>query len=150
MVVSHLLSQSPSMIYFGQTVGEDGSEDPGFGAPSRTSIFDYVGVPEHQKWMNNGKFDGALLSPAQRALRAYYIKLLNMAKLPTIAAGDYVATEVVDDSDKVVVFGRQLGQQKMVVASNFDADNARTVTIRLPKSWQGKYADILEGQQKLL
>ncbi|WP_419147169.1 alpha-amylase family glycosyl hydrolase [Pseudoalteromonas 'SMAR'] len=149
MVVSHLLSQSPSMIYFGQTVGEDGSEDPGFGAPSRTSIFDYVGVPEHQKWMNNGKFDGALLSPAQRALRAYYIKLLNMAKLPAIAAGDYVATEVVDDSDKVVAFGRQLGQQKIVVASNFDADNARTVTIRLPKSWQGKYADILEGQPEI-
>jgi hypothetical protein len=43
------------MIYFGQEVGEAGNENGGFGTHSRTSIFDRV---SHQRWMNNGKFDG--------------------------------------------------------------------------------------------
>ena len=58
MVVSTLMSRSPTLLYFGQAVGEDGSEDGGFGDPTRTSIFDYMGVPAHKAWMNNGKFDG--------------------------------------------------------------------------------------------
>src|SRR5690606_2640868 len=58
MVVSTTLTTSPMMVYFGQEVGEDGSEDAGFGKPTRTSIFDYIGVPAHQRWMNNGAFDG--------------------------------------------------------------------------------------------
>lgn len=61
MLVSALLSSSPTMIYFGQEVGEPGVENAGFGQPSRTSIFDYIGVPQHQKWMNHGAFDGGLL-----------------------------------------------------------------------------------------
>src|SRR6188768_1160262 len=52
MVVSAMITSSPTMIYFGQEVGEDGKQDAGFGKPSRTSIFDYVGVPHHQRWMN--------------------------------------------------------------------------------------------------
>jgi len=59
LVMSALISRSPTMLYFAQDVGEDGSEDAGFGKPSRTSIFDYIGVPANQRWMNNGKFDGA-------------------------------------------------------------------------------------------
>ncbi|MEJ6475443.1 alpha-amylase family glycosyl hydrolase [Pseudoalteromonas piscicida] len=153
MVVSHLISTAPSMIYFGQTVGEDGSEAAGFGSPSRTSIFDYIGVPEHQKWMNHGKFDGALLSEEQRSLRNYYAKLLNLAKQPAIAAGQY--SQVVTNSnnptdiEKVMAFGRQLGQQKLLIASNFDAQNSRTVTVYLPLDWQGRYSDILESHPNL-
>ena len=52
MVVSATLSTSPTMIYFGQEVGEPGAEHAGFGSPSRTSIFDYIGVPHHQRWLN--------------------------------------------------------------------------------------------------
>ncbi len=64
MLVSALLSSSPTMIYFGQEVGEPGARKSGvFGQPSRTSIFDYIGVPQHQKWMNHGSaFDGGLLN----------------------------------------------------------------------------------------
>ncbi|MBG7629319.1 MAG: alpha-amylase family protein, partial [Bacteroidetes bacterium] len=52
MVVSATISTSPTMIYFGQEVGEPGAENAGFGSPTRTSIFDYVGVPTHQRWVN--------------------------------------------------------------------------------------------------
>jgi hypothetical protein len=29
--------------------------------------FDYVGVPNHQRWMNNGKFDGGLLTDKEKS-----------------------------------------------------------------------------------
>src|SRR5690606_39091723 len=51
MVVSATLGTSPTMIYFGQEVGESAAEHAGFGSPGRTSIFDYIGVPAHQRWM---------------------------------------------------------------------------------------------------
>ena len=70
MLVSACLSSSPTMIYFGQEVGEAGAEMAGFGQPSRTSIFDYIGVPAHQRWMNEGHFDGGQLSTAEKELRA--------------------------------------------------------------------------------
>ncbi|CAM3480180.1 alpha-amylase family glycosyl hydrolase [Pseudoalteromonas maricaloris] len=153
MVVSHLISTAPSMIYFGQTLGEDGSEQAGFGSPSRTSIFDYIGVPEHQKWMNNGKFDGALLSNEQKALRNYYVKLLNLAKQPAIAAGEYqqvaLSAEMPSNAETVMAFGRKLGQQKLLVVSNFNAEQEQIVTINLPKEWHGVYNDILESHPTL-
>ena len=77
MVVSTTLSSSPTMIYFGQEVGEAGNEDGGFGKPTRTSIFDYVGVPNHQRWMNDGLFDGNKLTESEKNLLDFYSRLLN-------------------------------------------------------------------------
>jgi hypothetical protein len=34
--------------------------------------FDYVGVPSHQRWMNNGKFDGGQLTSSEKALEIFY------------------------------------------------------------------------------
>lgn len=67
MTISSTISSGPVMIYFGQEVGEPGLGVEGFGGEDgRTTIFDYWGVPEHQKWVNNGKFDGGNLSPDQK------------------------------------------------------------------------------------
>lgn len=129
MVVSHLISRSPSLLYFGQDVGEDGSENAGFGSPTRTSIFDYIGVPAHQAWMNNGKFDGANLTPEQAQLRQYYIAIMALNGLPAVVAGD-MAPLMVTGSDRVVGFVRTLGQQSLWVLSNF-SQQAQTVTITL-------------------
>lgn len=79
LVVSALISRSPTMIYFGQEVGEDGSEETGFGDPTRTTIFDYAGVPAHQRWMNDGQFDGGQLSALEKALREYHVNVLNIS-----------------------------------------------------------------------
>jgi len=129
MVVSNLISRSPTLLYFGQDVGEDGSENAGFGSPTRTSIFDYIGVPAHQAWMNNGKFDGANLTPEQAQLRQYYISIMALNGLPAVVAGD-MAPLLVKDSDRVVGFVRSLGQQSLWVLSNF-SQQAQTVTITL-------------------
>ncbi len=129
MLVSHLISRSPSLLYFGQDVGEDGSENAGFGSPTRTSIFDYIGVPAHQAWMNNGKFDGGQLTAEQAQLRQYYISIMALNDLPAIVAGD-MAQLMITGSDSVVGFVRTLGQQSLWVLSNF-SQQAQTVTITL-------------------
>ncbi|MEO2279220.1 alpha-amylase family glycosyl hydrolase [Pseudoalteromonas pernae] len=118
MTVSTLVGRSPSMIYFGQTVGEDGSEHAGFGAPTRTSIFDYIGVPAHQAWMNNGKFDGGGLTDEQRQLRQFYVDLMKLNALPAIVGGEL--NELPNSQpDSVISFERVLGEQRIAVVANF-------------------------------
>lgn len=118
MTVSTLVSRGPSMLYFGQTVGEDGSEEPGFGDPTRTSIFDYIGVPAHQQWMNDGAFDGGKLSTAQRQLRQFYVALMGLNKLPVVAHGSLIPVTNSRPA-QVVSFMREAGGQQLLVVANF-------------------------------
>jgi len=73
-------------------VGEPGVEASGFsGEDGHKTIFDYWGVPAHQKWMNGGKFDGGGLSDEQKQLRQFYSDILTFAAVnPAIASGDYL------------------------------------------------------------
>ena len=102
MVVSATISTSPTLVYFGQEVGEAAIDNPGFGHASRTSIFDYVGVPAHQRWMNNGKFDGGQSTAQETSLRAYYQKLLNLSTGQTAPAllGQYYSLDAANRSKK--------------------------------------------------
>jgi glycosidase len=127
MVVSATIDRGPVMIYFGQEVGEPGAGSEGFqGDDGRTTIFDYWGVPEHQKWMNNGKFDGGQLSPEQKQLRQFYADLLNLsATNPAIAQGEYIdLTEhnvnTGNFSTKVSAYIRHSGPEKLVIINSFN------------------------------
>jgi len=152
MVVSALNNSGPTMLYFGQVVGEDGSEDMGFGDPSRTSIFDYAGVPAHQRWMNQGKFDGAHLSKQEKALREYYAKLMNIVASHPVVKGEYHDLHKFNRSkqagyhDKMFAFARHSDGRSLFVLSHFDAENNATLEFNLPQAlvdkWQmgyGKY-----------
>ena len=131
MVVSNLISRSPSLIYFAQELGEKGAENAGFGSPTRTSIFDYIGVPAHQAWMNNGKFDGAGLTPEQVALRQYYASVMALNNLPAVVGGDMQPLKITGN-DAVVGFTRTLGQQTLLIVSNL-SEKPHTVTVSLTK-----------------
>ena len=134
------------MIYFGQEVGEPGAEQAGFGQPSRTSIFDYIGVPHHQRWMNNGAFDGGQLNASERELRHFYQTLLNLAHQSPALCGDYhdlYATNYDNFApmqDKLYAFARSSAEQKLVLAANFCDQNGRSLSLILPpeviSSWQ--------------
>ncbi len=91
VALSATISNGPMMIYFGQEVGEPGLGEEGFqGDDGRTTIFDYWGVPEHQKWMNGGKFDGGSLDVDQKKLRDQYARLLNLCQNnPAIREGKF-------------------------------------------------------------
>ncbi|MEZ9070714.1 alpha-amylase family protein [Vibrio splendidus] len=121
MLVSTLLSSSPTMIYFGQEVGEPGAENAGFGQPSRTSIFDYIGVPQHQKWMNGGKFDGGLLSYDEKQLRLFYQRVMTFALNHSSMTGEYQDLHKSNQlSDSVYAFLRFDNQELVIAAANFN------------------------------
>lgn len=138
MVVSATISTSPTMIYFGQEVGEPGAEEPGFGGPSRTSIFDYVGVPHHQRWMNDGAFDGGQLAPEEKALRDFYRRLLNFTLNSPALMGEY--REIHDHNreqtegygHRVFSFVRWSVSEKLIIATNFDAEKAYEFNLKIP------------------
>ncbi|WP_052879190.1 alpha-amylase family protein [Vibrio coralliirubri] len=133
MLVSALLSSSPTMIYFGQEVGEPGAENAGFGQPSRTSIFDYIGVPQHQKWMNNGAFDGELLTNNEKQLRHFYQKVMNFSLEHSSMTGDYQDLHQCSNlSDSVYAFLRYDHQELTIVAANFSQHATEKIHLKVP------------------
>jgi len=89
MVLSACIGKGGLMIYNGQEVGEPAHEKAGFGSEGRTSIFDYIGIPKHQQWMNDGKFDGALLDENYKSLRKFYRSLLQFTKNSVALEGPF-------------------------------------------------------------
>ena len=133
------------MIYFGQEVGEDGSEDAGFGKPSRTSIFDYIGVPAHQRWMNNKLFDGGGLSQDEKKLRDFYQRLLSFTTKSAALMGQYREVHYYNKEHtptydhRIFSFVRWDESEKLVIISNFDTEMSYDLDFKLPpdlvKEW---------------
>ena len=158
MVVSTLISESPVMLYFGQEVGEKGAEAAGFGSPSRTSIFDYIGVPAHQRWLNNKRFDGGQLSETERSLRDFYQRLLNLevnGSYTDLHLHNHQHTEYYND--RVYSFARGNEHEQWVIVSNFSSQHSFGFELQLPPyllgSWflnDGVYTltDALYGNKK--
>lgn len=138
MLVSTCLSTSPTLIYFGQEVGEPGAESAGFGQPSRTSIFDYISVPHHQRWMNQGKFDGGQLSGEEKSLREFYQLLLNLALNSPALTGKYHdlyssnVEKFGDMQDQLFAFARSNDEQKIIIAANFSDTKCKTLDLIVP------------------
>jgi glycosidase len=153
MVVSTTISSSPTMVYFGQEVGEDGNENAGFGTHSRTSIFDYIGVPNHQRWMNGGKFDGGQLSQEEKDLRDFYKRLLNFSISSPALMGEFQEIQRINRQSTpgydagIYSFVRWSENQKLIVLTNFSDVSTSTFELRIPsdiiQKWglkEGNYA----------
>lgn len=146
MVLSATIGKAPTMLYFGQHVGEPASEDAGFGGPSRTSIYDYVGVPHHQRWMNHGKFDGALLSEQEKDLNQFYARLLNFTRNSKALTGAYMEIHSHNRqhsqwyNDRVFSFARWKDKEYLIIVCNFDAGDSFGFELQLPpglvESWK--------------
>lgn len=154
MVVSTTLSTSPTMIYFGQEVGEAGNEDAGFGKRSRTSIFDYIGVPNHQKWMNDGKFDGGQLSESEKNLRDFYKRLLNFSIKSPALMGSFQEIQSENRQNNVgydellYSYVRWSENQKLVVIANFSLEKTSEFELKIPADVIAKW-NLKEGEYKL-
>ncbi|MEZ8190552.1 alpha-amylase family protein [Vibrio sp. 1F279] len=132
MLVSALLSSSPTMIYFGQEVGEPGAENAGFGQPSRTSIFDYIGVPQHQKWMNGGKFDGGQLKDDEKQLRLFYQQVMTFSLNHSSMTGAYQDLHQSNQlSDSVYAFLRFDNQELVIAAANFSQSKTDHIQLKV-------------------
>lgn len=85
------LGRGPLLLYNGQEVGEPALGTNGFGRDDgRTSLFDYGSMPELTKWVNGHRYDGAGLSAEQRALRAWYARLLQAMRHPALEHGEFL------------------------------------------------------------
>lgn len=142
MTISATIDAGPVMIYFGQEVGEPGKGAEGFsGEDGRTTIFDYWGVPEHQKWVNGGTYTDSLLSDGQKRLRTYYQTLLNLAqKNEAIVEGmyeDLTAYNVkkANIGEDVHAFVRYTKTEKLIIVNSFN-DVPMQVKIELPEALQ--------------
>ena len=85
------LSRGPIMVYYGQEVGEPADVGAaGFELDKgRTTFFDFWSVPELQKWINGGKYDGGGLSTEQKDLRSFYGQLVRSLSHPALAQGNF-------------------------------------------------------------
>lgn len=139
MVVTATLSTGPVMIYNGQEVGEPAKEAEGFGGDdSRTSIFDYWGIPQHQKWMNGGAFDGGKLDDSQKELREFYSKLLNESvRNEAISNGNFYELSQANKTskgfnNKIYAFLRYTAHHRVLVLANFNR-NESLLNVALPQ-----------------
>nr|WP_240473435.1 alpha-amylase family protein [Ferrimonas senticii] len=153
LVLSATIDQAPMMIYFGQEVGEPGAQDAGFGKASRTTIFDYFGVPHHQRWMNDGKFDGGKLSDSEQALRGYYAKVMQFSASHPALAGPFHSLQSANASnpnypDKLYSFARWQGDKRLLISNNFSQTDGGKVRLQLDSelinAWQ-----LTEGEYPL-
>ncbi len=139
MVVSTCLSTSPTMLYFGQNVGEAGDGNAGFGSETRTTIFDYWGVPTHQRWMNEGAFDGGQLSPEEKELNSFYKTLLYFSSKSAALTGKYKEIHSLNRkktkgySNKIFSFVRWKNNDRLIVVSNFDDKESYKLKLAVDK-----------------
>jgi len=153
MIVTATMNTGPVMIYSGQEVGEPALGNQGFsGDDGRTSIFDYCGLPEHQKWLNNGAFDGTNLSESQNNLRGFYQKLLiNVRDNEALTSGLFyelmMANEHQPGFDQLLyIYLRYTTEQRVLVITNFNRAE-RGLVVKLPDDLLGKLN--LSGKKEL-
>ncbi|MFI5162788.1 MAG: alpha-amylase family glycosyl hydrolase [Sphingobacteriales bacterium] len=159
MIVTATLNTGPVMVYSGQEVGEQGGGFEGFSNDDgRTSIFDYWGVIEHQKWLNNGKFDGGQLSDSQKKLREFYIKLLNICRQnEAIRIGQFWELMLANQyqpgfNEHLYLYLRYTDKQRILVLANFNREE-RELQVKLPDDLLGilnldgpkGFTDLLSG-----
>ena len=159
MAVTSFMHTGPVMLYFGQEVGEPGKGESGFGGDDgRTTIFDYWGVPEHVKWVNNGAFDGGLLSDDQKALRKQYAEIIKACnEYSAIREGAFYDLHYYNRnqdytgySDKIYAFVRHHEDEVLLIITNFDT-NPQSAKIKIPQpAWEtfGLSSDRLSANGK--
>ena len=139
MVVSATISTAPTMVYFGQEFGESGAENAGFGTESRTSIFDYIGVPTLQRWVNGKEYDGGQSTDQEKALRDFYKRLLNFTIKSDALMGEYQDIHHFNRqhtewyNERVLSFVRWSDHEKLIVVSNFNANDTYGFELGLPQ-----------------
>jgi glycosidase len=138
MIVTATLSVGPVMIYSGQEVGEPAIGTEGFsGNDGRTTIFDYWAMPELQKWVSNGKYDGGAMDAGKKALRFFYGKLLvAVREYEAFRIGDFYELMIDNQQSsgfgpKVYAYLRYTKKQRVLVVVNFNRDQ-RALNVKLP------------------
>ena len=155
LVVSALLQQNPTMIYFGQEYGERGMEKEGFsGHDGRTTIFDYWSVDTIVRAAQRK------LTAQEKQLKTIYDKVISIAtnEKAIVSGACFDLMYVNGQYNHEYAFIRKAGAEVLLVVANF-AESNQTVGITIPghafdflnlKEKNVVATDLLsEGKQKL-
>jgi len=139
MIIATCLGTNPTLLYFGQELGERGMDDEGFsGRDGRTTIFDYWTIDAIRRWRNQGRFDNRQLTPREVSLQQFYSRLLNLANADDVLReGEmydlmYANLQSPDfNPGKHFAFVRRLGHQVVLAVVNFE-DRDTEVSVNIP------------------
>lgn len=139
LMTSALMNTCPFMIYAGQELGERGMEAEGFsGRDGRTTIFDYWSIDSLRRWNNGKRFDGGALNDEQKALRATYAKVLNIARTePAITKGEFFDLMYKNMDNRFInnrnqyAFLRKYANEVILVVANFSRSD-QEVWVNIP------------------
>ena len=139
MLVSATIDTCPTMVYFGQELGERGMDEEGFsGRDGRTTIFDYWSVDTLRRWHDGGTFSGKELNEGERDLQNYYSRLLHIARdEKAISEGNffdlmYVNPHTADfNPHRQYAFLRKYENELLLIVANFDEWDAQ-VAVNIP------------------
>ncbi|MDP2424151.1 MAG: alpha-amylase family glycosyl hydrolase [Bacteroidales bacterium] len=139
MVAVASMNSGPVMLYFGQEVGEPADGVSGYsGDDGRTTVFDYFVVPELQKWINKGAFDGGLLKSWQHNLRNFYIRLFNLCQEhDPFYRGDFYDLMWVNreslDEKHLYAYLRYTENECLLVVLNFGDKPQKSARVHIPQ-----------------
>ncbi len=139
MLVSATIDTCPTMVYFGQELGERGMDQEGFsGRDGRTTIFDYWSVDTLRRWHDGGTFSGKGLNDGERDLQNYYSRLLHIARdEKAISEGEFFDLMYVNpftaefNPHRHYAFLRKHENELMLIVANFDEWNTQ-VSVNIP------------------
>ena len=139
MLVSATIDTCPTMVYFGQELGERGMDEEGFsGRDGRTTIFDYWSVDTIRRWHDGGTFSGRDLNEGERDLQGYYSRLLHIARdEKAIAEGDFFDLMYVNphtehfNPHRQYAFLRKHESELLLIVANFDEWDTQ-VAVNIP------------------
>ena len=132
LYASLYFNQSSFMLYAGEEVGERGMDNEGFsGTDGRTTIFDWWAPSALTRLYRFIHGETEALTPEEASLLAEYRKALTMAaEAPAISSGvtyDLCYCNYASDgfnADRHFAFLRDFGDETVLVACNFSANDA--------------------------
>lgn len=144
LLVSTLMGTNPTMIYFGQELGERGMDQEGFsGHDGRTTIFDYWSLDTMRRlW--EGRLSGEELS-----LQEFYRKVLRMSNDEEVfREGDFYDLMYTNSHlNCQYAFLRRCRERIVLVVANFEDTDAE-IDVFVPRHVYALYQ--LSGNEKLL
>lgn len=164
LVAATMMSTGPMMIYFGQELGEPGTDAEGYsGYDGRTTIFDYWSIESIRTWLNNGEANGKL-DPRTARLRNIYRTILRLANTEqAIINGSFFDLMYVNYHNPGVnphrhyAFIRAVGTELLMIILNFDSADAKISvnvpmhafdTLDFPQGKDPEATELLTGEKK--
>ena len=114
-----------------------------------------MGVPNHQRWMNGGKFDGGQLSNSEKELRDFYKRLLNFSLKSDALMGKFQEIQTENRNETVgydpgmYSYVRWSAKEKLIIVVNFSWLKTSNFNLKIPADVIAKWK-IKDGDYNII